>query len=289
MVIWYHIPRPTSMNAASAPCYNHRRGEIMKTVPLHIRGATLSVSPEVLLLSLPHPFHALSTAIWGGGERMISYAMNRRLSRYCPTEQDFPGGSVKAWLRSCAVQQNIPPESCAVLMTSADVSLYSHQFLEGDGWAAEIIAAGGCEKTACRAGSAPLYRENDGSYFPVGTVNLLVLTDAALPPGILARALMTLTEGKTAAMQDLGIADVNNGLPATGTCTDGIIFLSDPEGPVLTDAGTFSAFGSALAKIAHNAVKECILKRGRPWNAVPALQTPAPCSQEELRRLREAH
>ncbi|MFC2675401.1 MAG: adenosylcobinamide amidohydrolase, partial [Lacticaseibacillus rhamnosus] len=38
-----------------------------------------------------------------------------------------------------------------------------------------------------------------------------------------------MTEGKTAALQDLGIADVNNGLPATGTGADGITLITDPD------------------------------------------------------------
>lgn len=259
----------------------------MNSIPMHIRGASLSVSPEALVLSLSHHCDSLSTAIWGGGERKISHALNQRLTSYYPSEKDFPGGSVQMWLKRCAEEKGLSPEDCAVLMTSADVSLFSHQVFEGNGWTVETLAAGGCEKTACRAGSDPLYEENAGNFFPVGTVNLIVLTDAALPPGIRARALLTLTEGKTAAFQDLGIADIHTGLPATGTCTDGITFLSDPEGPVLTDAGTFSVFGAALAKTARDAVRECILRRGRPWNASPALRTPSPCSLEELRRHRD--
>ena len=74
--------------------------------------------------------------------------------------------------------------------------------------------------------------------------------------------------------QDLGIADVNNGLPATGTGTDGITFITDPKGPLFTDAGPFSELGAALAKAAYESVTECLVKYDHPWNASPLLQTP---------------
>ena len=138
----------------------------------------------------------------------------------------------------------------------------------------EIVTTGGVEKTACRASSPALYREEEGRFMPLGTINMMVLLKGRLPDGIMARAFITLTEGKTAALQDLGIADVNNGLPATGTGTDGITFITDPKGLLFTDAGPFSELGAALAKAAYESVTECLVKYDHPWNASPFLQTP---------------
>ena len=129
----------------------------------------------------------------------------------------------------------------------------------------EIVTTGGVEKTACRASSKPLYRERDGHFAPVGTINMMVLIHGSLPEGIMARSFITLTEGKSAALSDLGIADVNNGRPATGTGTDGITLVTEIGAERYTDAGPFSELGSFLAKAAYDSVTECLViydKRG---------------------------
>ena len=104
---------------------------------------------------------------------------------------------------------------------------------------------------------------------------------------VMARALITLTEGKSAALQDLGIADVNNGLPATGTCTDGITLICDPEGKKYTDAGSFSLLGSLLSKAAYESVRDCIETYDHPWNASSLLRTPPAQGIDRLRKLSE--
>ena len=127
---------------------------------------------------------------------------------------------------------------------------------------------------AARAGDPPLYREEEGRFCPAGTINLMILVNCSLPDGIMARALITVTEGKTAALQDAGIASVYTGLPATGTATDGVILVTDPEAPRLTDAGTYSLLGSLLASAARDAVAYCISHYKRPWNQFDSLRTP---------------
>lgn len=246
----------------------------MEEIELETPGCHLSVSPDNLLITSKRPLRSLSTAIYGGGFRTIRYALNRRLTEFYPSEKDFPGGSVAAYLEGCARSLGANPKESAVLLTAATVSLYSRKTIEAGPVLVEAITTGGVEKTACRASSPALYREEAGSFAPLGTINIMVLLKGSLPDGIMARALITLTEGKTAALQDLGIADVNNGLPATGTGTDGITFITDPEGPYFTDAGPFSELGAALAKAAYESVTECLVKYDHPWNASPKLMTP---------------
>lgn len=252
-------------------------------IPLSIPGASLTVSPENLMITFDRPHRSLSTAIYGGGCRNIRYALNRKLTAFYERESDFPGGSVKAWLKQCASAAGAVPEESAVLLTAATVSLYSRKIVRSGPVLVEAITTGGVEKTACRASSDPLYWEKDGRFGPLGTINMMVLLQGALPDGIMARALITLTEGKTAALNDLGIADVNNGKPATGTGTDGITFITDPEGPAFTDAGPFSELGASLAKAAYESVTECIKTFDHPWNASPRLITPKAVDLEELR------
>lgn len=259
----------------------------MEILPLSYPGSRLIVTPEVLMIQFDRFQKSLSTAIYGGGFRNIRFALNQKLTEFYPSEKDFPGGSVKGYLKLCAEKAGALPEESAVLLTAAKVNLYSHKIIRSGDVLVESVVTGGVEKTACRASSPALYREKDGSFGPIGTINMMILFHGNLPEGIMARALITLTEGKTAALQDLGIADVNNGKPATGTGTDGITLICNPEGPSYTDAGPFSELGASLAHAAYESVIECVRDIDHPWNASPLLATPPAMDLENLRRKKD--
>lgn len=237
-------------------------------------GGTLAASDAALLLSFPSPRPVLSTALWGGGFRRVRWALNQKLTGYWPAPGDFPGGSPEAFLRGALAHAGCAPEESCAFLTSAKMERYRHIVQMERGLTVEAVATGGVEKTAARAGDPPLYREEDGRFFPAGTINLMVLVRASLPEYAMVRALLTVTEGKTAALQDLGIAGAVTGRPATGTATDGVMLFADDSAPRLTDAGTFSLLGSLLAGTVHEAVTRCLSDFGLPWNAFPSLATP---------------
>ena len=131
----------------------------------------------------------------------------------------------------------------------------------------EAIVTAGYEKTAHRAGTGYCYEERDGAFVTPGTINILVFTNKALTDSAMVKAIMTITEAKTAALQDWGLkvyASIHlstktflkqlqkeRKTSATGTSTDGIILTIDTNGDVLTDAGSFSLFGDTLAKAVY--------------------------------------
>ena len=178
-------------------------------------GGKLHASRSHLCLAFEKTRFSLSTAIYGGGFKEINYAVNQKLETFYPSEDRFPGGSVPEFLRLSILENGYDPAKACALLTAAkmewrSVKTFSHKELLLD-----AVTTGGAEKTAARAGSPPLYTEKDGHFFPVGTINIMISLNISLPSAIMTRAIITITEGKTAALQDLGIADVNNGLPAT--------------------------------------------------------------------------
>lgn len=251
--------------------------------PLRTQG-TLLAAPTSLLISFPRPMQSLSTAIWGGGYRSVLWALNQKLTAFYPREEDFPGGSVPAYLALELQKLGCDPRMSCALLTSAKMEWHHHIVKEDHGLIVEIVGTAGVEKTAVRAGEPAFYREENHHFYPCGTINLMVLINGHLPPGIMARALITITEGKTAALQDLGIASVSTGRPATGTATDGITLITDPAAPTYTDAGTFAKLGELLASAAYDAVTGCLVDFDRPWNRDPRLATPKGVSVEELKR-----
>lgn len=247
-------------------------------------GAMLRADPSYLCLSFPYPCLSLSTAIYGGGFRRIRWAMNKKLTVFYPREEEFPGGSVPAYLRLSLAEAGCVPEESSALLTSARMDWHRVVQKNRGDLSVAVIATAGVEKTAARAGDPPLYEEKNHHFYPAGTINLMVLMNGALPEGIMARAFITITEGKTAALQDLGIASVYTGRPATGTATDGITFVTDPKGPAYTDAGTFSVLGSLLSGAAYEAVRSCLVDFDRPWNRFDSLVTAGPIDLSSLKK-----
>lgn len=121
------------------------------------------------------------------------------------------------------------------------------------------IATAGAQSNPGRAGDpAPFYAAAEKLPKP-GTINLIVHLDATLPPGVLTRALVTATEAKTAALQELAVgSNYSHGL-ATGTGTDQIIAVANPEASCFVeDTGKHSKAGELIGRTVKAAVKEAL-------------------------------
>jgi adenosylcobinamide amidohydrolase len=92
-----------------------------------------------------------------------------------------------------------------------------------------------------------------------GTVNVIAWVPQRLSPGALVNAVATITEAKTQAIRELGLA-------ATGTATDAVCVLCPPDGPVAAYAGPRSAWGAPLARATHRAVLDGGVADLRPWS-----------------------
>jgi len=95
-----------------------------------------------------------------------------------------------------------------------------------------------------------------------GTINILLLTNARLTDGALARAVITATEAKTAALEDLRVPSTYTAnVQATGTGTDSMIVVSGTSGPLVTYSGGHSRIGELMGKAVHEAVMEALIKQ----------------------------
>ncbi|MDR2719393.1 MAG: adenosylcobinamide amidohydrolase [Nitrososphaerota archaeon] len=95
-----------------------------------------------------------------------------------------------------------------------------------------------------------------------GTINMLLLTNVTLSCGAMARAIMTATEAKTAALQDLDYKSTPSPLiQATGTGTDSMIVVSgvNPD-IVIKHTGGHTKMGELIGVAAKTAVTEALKK-----------------------------
>ncbi|MBU4275903.1 MAG: adenosylcobinamide amidohydrolase [Proteobacteria bacterium] len=209
---------------------------------------------RTLLISFKHPMMVLSTLEGQrDGVRLIG-------NHYMPPPAWGLGhGGGLAELRGRVVEAlQIDPQTSALLFTGADMNNLSVQRRTGDGLEVYALVTAGAMHNALRIAA------EGGAFREPGTINILVLTNRSLTPRAMARALVTITEAKTAALQDLDLRSSKNPLAyqATGTGTDNII-VAQGAGPQATLTGGHSRLGALMAQAVHAGVLEALAKQNR--------------------------
>ena len=150
----------------------------------------------------------------------------------------------------------LDPEKCTGFCTAASMDNVSIQSTKRDYFTVTAIVTGGIEGNGARIGDPACYSETPG------TINMMVHIDANLPDGTLAKAAISCGEAKVAAIQELMAASRYSRGLATGSGTDGIIVVCNPESDrVLTDAGHHSELGECIGQTVKKAVKEALFRQ----------------------------
>lgn len=123
-----------------------------------------------------------------------------------------------------------------------------------------VICTAGVDVNASRAGDPAGYDE--ATVIPDvrnGTVNIFVDCDIALPPGSVTRTLITVTEAKTAALQELLAGSCYSEGLATGSGTDGIAIISNEASELkLSNTGSHSRLGEIIGRLTKKAIKKAL-------------------------------
>ena len=144
----------------------------------------------------------------------------------------------------------------AFLFTGADMdnlAVVKEQFREMEVY---VLATAGVTSNAMR-----MSRDN-GAFYEPGTINIIILSNMRLSSRAMARAIISATEAKTAALQDLDVRSSYTPLlnQATGTGTDNILIVQG-TGKQIDNAGGHSKMGELIAKAVYTGVKEAIYKQ----------------------------
>ncbi|XHH07594.1 MAG: adenosylcobinamide amidohydrolase [Candidatus Bathyarchaeia archaeon] len=129
------------------------------------------------------------------------------------------------------------------------------------------LATAGVKNNALRMGAdGGDWVERKGVYQNVlGTINIILLTNVNLTDGAMARAVITATEAKTAALQDFDVrSTLTPKKQATGTGTDDVIIVSGPKiGEPIQCTKGHTKMGELIAASTKNAVAEAMKKHDR--------------------------
>ena len=189
----------------------------------------------VLYWRFPEPLLAISSAALGGGIGPCSWLVNATVPMsYARTDPARHLGEIAAGL-----DLHGPGVGLLTGVDVADVvAARDGESASGppSAWAPPIQAA------------APSSARTPSSAGPhAGTVNVVVWVPQRLGAGALVNAVATITEAKTQAIRDLGLA-------ATGTATDAVCVLCPAGGPAAEYGGPRSTWGGRLARATHHAV-----------------------------------
>ncbi|HAY21742.1 MAG TPA: adenosylcobinamide amidohydrolase [Desulfobacterales bacterium] len=142
------------------------------------------------------------------------------------------------------------------LFTGADMGNLSVQKTDFKDLKLYALVTAGVESNALRLS------QDEGRYYEPGTINIIVLSNYRLSPRAMSRALIAVTEAKTAALQDLDIRSTEQPLTyqATGTGTDNSIVVGG-QGKTLDNAGGHSKLGELIGRAVYQGVREAVGKQ----------------------------
>lgn len=152
-------------------------------------------------------------------------------------------------MRILAKRIGLEPELVTGMGTAADMENVAIESLNYKELTVTAIVTGGIETNGGRVGDPADYYKPAEKPDKLGTINIILILDADMPPGTLARALVTCTEAKTAAIQELlAGSNYSTGL-ATGSGTDQTIIVANSDSELYFEgAGKHSKMGELIGK-----------------------------------------
>ncbi|MBQ7418576.1 MAG: adenosylcobinamide amidohydrolase [Acidaminococcaceae bacterium] len=156
----------------------------------------------------------------------------------------------------------LDPDMVTGMGTAADMENAAIETLSYENLTVTAIVTGGIETNGGRVGDPATFFKPLEKPDRAGTINIMLVLDTDMPQGTLARALVTCTEAKTAAIQELlEGSKYSNGI-ATGSGTDTTIVVANSESPLyLEGAGKHSKLGELIGRTVKQAVKEALRKQ----------------------------
>ncbi|MDO4177959.1 MAG: adenosylcobinamide amidohydrolase [Phascolarctobacterium sp.] len=205
----------------------------------------------------------LSTSIYNGGyheDFEAVYNHDSKLGAGMACEMLAP--TYTEHMQIISKRLGLNPEKVSGMGTAADMENVAIESLSFKNLTVTAIVTGGIEVNGGRVGDPANYFQPLEKPNRPGTINIMLFIDADLPAGTLARALVTCTEAKTAAIQELLEGSKYSTGIATGSGTDTTIVVANSDSELyLEGAGKHSKLGELIGKVVIKAVKGALSKQ----------------------------
>ncbi len=140
------------------------------------------------------------------------------------------------------------------LFTGADMDNLSIQQMKYKAMAVYALVTAGVRSNAMRMS------KDEGLYYEPGTINIIIMSNMKLSPRAMTRAIISATEGKTAALLDMDIrSSYGKGrYRATGTGTDNILVVEGTGTTALDHTGGHTKLGELIARAVYAGVQDAV-------------------------------
>ena len=210
-------------------------------------GVTVAHSDAALILRSPHPLHMLSSAVVGGGFLHARAILNWHVRK--GYDHPHPAADLVEFAHRCMLPTPFVGMMTAALLRHARAATY-----QAEGVTATAVVTAGLSNASTPGLSPP-------AVLVPGTINTILLLDAALLPAAMVNAVITATEVKTQVVLAQG-ACTPEGHPATGTSTDAIVIACTGRGPALPYAGAATPVGWLIGCSVRTALTEALNASG---------------------------
>lgn len=235
----------------------------------------LQVSEEVrisrrgrfVIAELLTPHRVLSTSTRNGGQQdHIRYLVNHQScepSKHQERHDYMVGMGLEAYHDVVCAELGLDPTAVALMGTAANMNNVAIVRKNYEQLAATAVVTAGVESNATCAGDPAAWYETEQGWRKLpahaGTINTMLLVNHSLTQGALARAVITMAEAKSAALNRLAVRSRQSQDPATGTGTDQYcvaVLLNDAK--PLTSASTHVILGELIGSAVREATLEAL-------------------------------
>ena len=221
-----------------------------------------------LVAELRVPNRTLSTSACGGGQREdLRFLANHQS---CEATDDrerherIASLGPAAYHESVCREMGVDPAATALMGTAANMAYAVHRAATFDDLRVDVFATAGVTGNAARAGDPAAWTETDDGWqraaARAGTINTMLLLGGPVTAAALARAVVTMTEAKSAALAELAVPSRYSPTIATGTGTDQFCVAAplDPARPPRTSTGPHAKLGEIIGVAVRDGVKEAL-------------------------------
>jgi adenosylcobinamide amidohydrolase len=227
---------------------------------------TLRRRRRSVVCDLNGPHAVMSTSAVNGGQTFaVRHLVNHQScegAEHVDRFRAIKDRGVEAYHDDVCREAGVEAAATAMMGTAANMH-YSAIVTRTDlDVAVTAVVTAGVEGNAATAGDPAAWRETGGGTERVpydGTINTMLLISHPLTPGTLARVVVTMTEGKSAALQRLAVPSRQSVELATGTGTDQFAIAAPVEGGhAIRSASPHMKFGEVVGAAVRDATEEAL-------------------------------
>ncbi len=207
----------------------------------------LEMSAERIVLRSPIPLRTMSSGVVGSGTGWHDTFVNRHV------DKNYDCSDHRKEMVDYLKTNGFEPAETVGMMTAVMLEDVSFKLYKEENFTVLIVVTAGVGNAI----DATRSEQHVLQMIP-GTINTWVFVNGNMTEEAFIQSIMTATEAKAKAMQELEVKDAITGTIATGTSTDSILIAATQCGERLEYAGTITPLGKLIGKGVSECTKEAI-------------------------------